>query len=267
MPTPTPGPLPNGSSPTVLAALDPWMLIVIILATLGCLMLSLWLVYSYINNIRTTDIHRKMLYDAVFDARFRELKGPDALQGSWIQSADQLEMQRRSVIAQLEEDKAQLERLSKVESPDRNEVERLETNIRYTERSLKNELSEAAIAKLRVDEEKAKSESRVREQALRDKAAQEANTLVPPSLTVAGMGITGSFFIELTAILTIIFGIIILGLVGVLGTQEISPILAAIAGYVLGKTTTRSQPTQPPPPSSYSPSSESSESEPSKSKG
>jgi hypothetical protein len=51
------------------------------------------------------------------------------------------------------------------------------------------------------------------------------------------MGITGSFFIELTAILTIIFGILILGLLGVLGTREISPILAAIAGYVLGKTT------------------------------
>ena len=51
------------------------------------------------------------------------------------------------------------------------------------------------------------------------------------------MGITGSFFIELTAILTIIFGIIILGLVGVLTTTEIAPILAAIAGYVLGKTT------------------------------
>jgi hypothetical protein len=57
------------------------------------------------------------------------------------------------------------------------------------------------------------------------------------------MGITGSFFIELTAILTIIFGILILGLLGVLGTREISPILAAIAGYVLGKTTS-SQPSQ-----------------------
>jgi hypothetical protein len=51
------------------------------------------------------------------------------------------------------------------------------------------------------------------------------------------MGITGSFFIELTAILTIIFGILILGLLAVLGTREIAPILAAIAGYVLGKTT------------------------------
>jgi hypothetical protein len=66
---------------------------------------------------------------------------------------------------------------------------------------------------------------------------REAEILVPLSLSVAGMGITGTFFIELTAILTIIFGILILGLLGVLGTREISPILAAIAGYVLGKTT------------------------------
>ena len=55
------------------------------------------------------------------------------------------------------------------------------------------------------------------------------------------MGISGSFFIELTAILTIIFGIILLGLVGVLDGQQIAPILAAIAGYVLGKTTSNSK--------------------------
>ena len=66
------------------------------------------------------------------------------------------------------------------------------------------------------------------------------------------MGITGTFFNELTAILTIIFGIIILGFVGVLGTREISPILAAIAGYVLGKTTSGAAPTQRQEPSTAS---------------
>jgi hypothetical protein len=71
----------------------------------------------------------------------------------------------------------------------------------------------------------------------KEKADREAAKLVPYSLSVAGMGITGSFFIELTAILTVIFGVVILGLVGVLGTREIGPILASIAGYVLGKTT------------------------------
>lgn len=93
-------------------------------------------------------------------------------------------------------------------------------------------------------QERARAEEAQREQEYnelvrgrRQTARQEAEILVPLSLSVAGMDITGTFFIELTAILTIIFGILILGLLGVLGTREISPILAAIAGYVLGKTT------------------------------
>lgn len=86
---------------------------------------------------------------------------------------------------------------------------------------------------------------------LEDEAKLEGRRLVPPSLSVASLGITGSFFIELTAILTIIFGIVILGIVGVLGTREIATILAAISGYVLGsgKAAARSGPEpQPAPP-------------------
>jgi len=44
------------------------------------------------------------------------------------------------------------------------------------------------------------------------------------------------FFLEFTTVIVIIVAIIILGLLGVLGGNEIAPLLGAIAGYVLGRT-------------------------------
>ena len=59
MPTPTPIP---STSPTIqLSGIDPWLLIVIIIGALVALLLSLWMVYSYINNIRLSATYREIL--------------------------------------------------------------------------------------------------------------------------------------------------------------------------------------------------------------
>jgi len=176
------------------------MLMVMVLSALAALLFSLWMVYRYVNNVRTTNFHHQILLDAVAEARFRKLTEETELASAWGSV-------KESTTAWGDETDAQ-------------RAEREESH--------------------RQEEEVREKQHKEREILNRQKAREEAKTLVPESLSVAGMGITGSFFIELTAILTIIFGIIILGLVGVLGTREIAPILAAIAGYVLGKTTSAS---------------------------
>jgi hypothetical protein len=218
------------------------MITFIVLGTLAALMLSLWMVYSYINNILTTEIHRSMLYDSVYESRLRKLQeragGDWASAGTgWGDDPDQLEAERQEKLAQLkrfEDLQAAGESLSETEKAERASQAPAIPRIRA---ELAGRLSEEKIAEMRDAPKRLELARQEEEKRMRQAAAHEAEILVPRSLTVAGMGITGSFFIELTAILTIIFGIIILGLVGVLGTTEIAPILAAIAGYVLGKTT------------------------------
>lgn len=237
-------PVPGAQGMSVLAGLDPWMITLIVLGALIALMLSLWMVYSYINNIRTTDIHRQMLYDSVFESRYRRLLEQAGLSEefffedddpAWLRS-ERVEMQGR--LESLQETAAGLRaRETDLSEEEKEDLEQLESEIRYIKGELTSRLSEKKISALIEEQQRQEQQHRDRIHLIRQQAAEDAEALVPRSLSVAGMGITGSFFIELTAILTIIFGIIILGLVGVLGTQEIAPILAAIAGYVLGKAT------------------------------
>lgn len=231
---------------TVLATLEPWMITLMILGAFAGLLLSLLMVYYFVNQIRISDLHRTMIVDLVSKARYQTLIDQTTRsRPSWDEKydLDYLEQRRREAESQVRADQKRVEELlleiagnegerSTNQGPEQ-ELEFLKRNIRGFEKDLDGYLSEESINELR----KQKQEFEDYKKKILDKARQEAEGLVPTSLSVAGMGITGSFFIELTAIITIIFGIIILGLVGVLGTAEIAPILAAIAGYVLGKTT------------------------------
>lgn len=49
------------------------------------------------------------------------------------------------------------------------------------------------------------------------------------------------FVLEFTTVVVIIFAAVILGVLGVLSTEQIGTLLAAIAGYVLGRATTRAK--------------------------
>jgi hypothetical protein len=58
---------------------------------------------------------------------------------------------------------------------------------------------------------------------------------MPKSMDVSILGSGFSFLLEFSTVIVIIFALIILGIVGLFEGREIAAILAAIAGYVLGK--------------------------------
>ena len=88
----------------------------------------------------------------------------------------------------------------------------------------------------------------------REKAKEKAVSAVDIDLTVL-RGRTPAFILEFTAVVIIIFAAVILGILNILKSDQIGTLLAAIAGYVLGRATTRgSENGQPEKPASASPS-------------
>lgn len=66
-------------------------------------------------------------------------------------------------------------------------------------------------------------------------ALRRAKRKVPESMDISLLGGGWIFLLEFSTVIVIIFAVVILGILGTLQSQEISTILAAIAGYVLGK--------------------------------
>jgi hypothetical protein len=62
-----------------------------------------------------------------------------------------------------------------------------------------------------------------------------ADKFVPKAADISVLGGGFSFLLEFSTVIVIIFALVILGILGTLQGNEISAILAAIAGYVLGK--------------------------------
>lgn len=67
------------------------------------------------------------------------------------------------------------------------------------------------------------------------KALEKAEGDVPKTMDVSILGTGFSFILEFSTVIVIIFAVVVLGILGILEGKEISTILAAIAGYVLGK--------------------------------
>jgi len=70
------------------------------------------------------------------------------------------------------------------------------------------------------------------------KAQERAKKRIPKSMDISLLGGGWAFLLEFSTVIVIIFVLVILGILGTLEGREISTILAAIAGYVLGKATT-----------------------------
>jgi hypothetical protein len=85
------------------------------------------------------------------------------------------------------------------------------------------------------------TEERVRYEALRKEAERQAldraQKKVPTSIDISLLGGGWGFLLEFSTVIVIIFSLLILGILKVLEGKEIATILAAIAGYVLGKAT------------------------------
>lgn len=75
-------------------------------------------------------------------------------------------------------------------------------------------------------------------------AKANTETVINRTETSALRGQGPKFILEFTALIVIIFLAVILGVLGRLDSQQIGTLLAAIAGYVLGKATTSQAPTQ-----------------------
>ena len=93
------------------------------------------------------------------------------------------------------------------------------------------------------------SEEKVRYEALRQKAEAEAlnraKKKIPSSIDISLLGGGWAFLLEFSTVIVIIFTLLILGILKILEGREIATILAAIAGYVLGKATSGTkQPTK-----------------------
>jgi hypothetical protein len=99
-------------------------------------------------------------------------------------------------------------------------------------------------------EERARYE--LRRQDVERKAQKQAEARVPRSMDISLLGGGWAFLLEFSTVIVIIFAVLILAILGTLTGQEISTILAAIAGYVLGKASaggrqpgTKEQPSHP----------------------
>ncbi len=101
----------------------------------------------------------------------------------------------------------------------------------------------------RAAEQKWESEERVRYETLRQQveteAAKRAEKKVPSSIDISLLGGGWSFLLEYSTVIVIIFTVLILGILKILDGKDISPIIAAIAGYVLGKATSGAKQGQP----------------------
>lgn len=84
-------------------------------------------------------------------------------------------------------------------------------------------------------EEKLRFET-LRQQA-EGRALELAEKKIPSSIDISLLGGGWAFLLEFSTVIVIIFTLLILGILGVMKGQDISTILAAIAGYVLGKAT------------------------------
>jgi len=93
------------------------------------------------------------------------------------------------------------------------------------------------------------SEERVRYEFLRQqvevKALERAEKKIPSSIDISLLGGGWAFLLEFSTVIVIIFTLLIFGILGTLDGKEIATILAAIAGYVLGKATSGAKQERP----------------------
>jgi hypothetical protein len=96
-----------------------------------------------------------------------------------------------------------------------------------------------AMAKKWEDEERVRYENR--RQGCEKLAMERAEKRVPTSFDISLLGGGYAFLLEFSTVMVIIFTLLILGILKIMEGKDISTILAAIAGYVLGKATSGSK--------------------------
>jgi hypothetical protein len=94
------------------------------------------------------------------------------------------------------------------------------------------------------------TEEKIRFEALKQKAELDAlsraEKKIPSSIDISLLGGGWAFLLEFSTVIVIIFTLLILGILKILEGREIATILAAIAGYVLGKATSAAKQSEKP---------------------
>jgi len=121
-------------------------------------------------------------------------------------------------------------------NPDQREFQEVLKNFRNKANAWARRASEEAWSFYQEDLKRAQDEGR-----------KQARRAIKVDLS-ALRGRGPEFVLEFTAIVVIIFAAVILGVMGLLGNEQIGTLLAAIAGYVLGKSVAgaRTSPTEQP---------------------
>lgn len=78
---------------------------------------------------------------------------------------------------------------------------------------------------------------------IKETAMESAERQVPTTMDTSLLGGGFSFLLEFSTVIVIIFTVLILGILGIFEGNEVTPILASIAGYVLGKATSKGKET------------------------
>ena len=93
------------------------------------------------------------------------------------------------------------------------------------------------------------AEERSRYETLRQqaevRALERAEKEIPRSIDISLLGGGWAFLLEFSTVIVIIFTLLIFGILGTLEGKDIATILAAIAGYVLGKASAGSKQEKP----------------------
>lgn len=209
-------------------ALDPTILAVCVLA--ACLT-CIWIVFAFGRRLQSSAYLRDSLIEG---ARQQELK------------VLLRELRDRAIEGPLEANspppdgygptarlwQPEIYGVSKTSSPYSYGSESAEEKERRLEEERQQRVQEEAFRKWEAEERERYEAAR---QKVEKEALRRAKNKVPSSIDISLLGGGWAFLLEFSTVIVIIFTVLILGILKILEGKEIATILAAIAGYVLGK--------------------------------
>jgi hypothetical protein len=177
------------------------LLTILLLVCIGCLFLLFW----YAGRVRSYGLHQQIIFDTLKERKKAE------------------EMPRLNLL-QMKQAKI------------RDEVKELERALQSAEEEKdKQELSDR-IATKNLEMESTEVEIRTTLAEIENEAANYAKSIVPNHISLSEQ-FGPYFYIEFGTVIVIIFALLYLALLNAIEGQDVATILAAIAGYVLGKVT------------------------------
>lgn len=180
------------------------------IAVLSSCVICLALLFLYSGRIRSFGLHRKLLLDSVYNQ--------EKQQQYW--RIEKVQYKKSKIEGDIELLRRKLD-----QAQDTSTKQDLEDRLEQKQQELEEIDDEIQQTEVEIDKE----------------ASQFAKSVIPPDVSISEE-YGPALYLEFGTVIVIIFAVLSLAVLGVLGGQETSTILAAIAGYVLGKATKRPAP-------------------------